>query len=119
MFLKSRSNCKIAKKVAEEVNEEYTSSVPAEITSALLTLKQEVEEKKRTVALLEKALSQQRELTIRHTQEGDKEMQIRLEAQKSDYEATIQRHLNFIDQVRTFKKRLISLFLKIKFSFYV
>ena len=43
---------------------------------------------------------QQRELTIRHTQEADKEMQIRLEAQKSDYESTIQRHLGFIDQVK-------------------
>ena len=49
--------------------------------------------------MLEKALSQQKELTIRHTQEADKEMQIRLESQKNDYEATIQRHLNFIDQV--------------------
>ncbi len=49
--------------------------------------------------MLEKALSQQKELTIRHTQEADKEMQIRLESQKNDYEATIQRHLGFIDQV--------------------
>jgi hypothetical protein len=29
-------------------------------------------------------------------------MQVRLEAQKNDYEATIQRHLNFIDQVGVF-----------------
>lgn len=47
-------------------------------------------------------------MTIRHTQEADKEMQIRLEAQKNDYEATIQRHLNFIDQVLlNFKNYLI------------
>lgn len=38
-------------------------------------------------------------MTIRHTQEADREMQIRLEAQKNDYEMTIQRHLSFIDQV--------------------
>ena len=38
-------------------------------------------------------------MTIRHAQEGEKEMQLRLEAQKNDYESAIQRHLNFIDQV--------------------
>ena len=32
-------------------------------------------------------------------------MQIRLEAQKNDYESTIQRHLSFIDQVK-FKKNI-------------
>lgn len=56
--------------------------------------------------MLEKALSQQKELTIRHTQEADKEMQIRLEVQKNDYEATIQRHLGFIDQLIDDKKNL-------------
>ena len=30
-------------------------------------------------------------------------MQIRLEAQKNDYESTIQRHLSFIDQVKSIK----------------
>ena len=48
---------------------------------------------------LNKIKEQQRELTIRHTQEADREMQIRLEAQKNDFETTIQRHLGFIDQV--------------------
>lgn len=43
--------------------------------------------------------SQQKELTIRYTQEAERESQIRLEAQKSDYETAIKRHLSFIDQV--------------------
>lgn len=95
------------KKVTDEVSDESSDySAQAELTNALLTVKMELEEKKRTIGMLEKALNQQRELTIRHTQEADKEMQIRLEAQKADYEATIQRHLNFIDQLIDDKKVL-------------
>ena len=45
---------KSAEDVIERVNEEY--SVPAEITDAILTLKLEVEEKKRAISTLEKAL---------------------------------------------------------------
>jgi 5-azacytidine-induced protein 1 len=33
-------------------------------------------------------------------------MQVRLESQKNDYEAIIQRHLNFIDQLIDDKKNL-------------
>ena len=51
-------------------------------------------------------MSQQRELTLRHAQEADKEMQQRLQVQKNDYETTIQRHLNFIDQLIDDKKVL-------------
>ncbi|KAI8500064.1 hypothetical protein Bbelb_223810 [Branchiostoma belcheri] len=60
----------------------------------------ELEEKQRSVAMLQKALNQQRELTIRHAREGEKEMKHRLQVQKEEYEATIKRHLGFIDQVR-------------------
>jgi 5-azacytidine-induced protein 1 len=50
--------------------------------------------------------SQQKELTMRHTHEADNEMQLRLQTQKNDYEATIQRHLSFIDQLIDDKKSL-------------
>ncbi|CAF1150211.1 unnamed protein product, partial [Brachionus calyciflorus] len=50
--------------------------------------------------------NQQRELTIRHTHESEREAQLRIEAQKSDYEATIKRHLSFIDQLIDDKKVL-------------
>ena len=43
--------------------------------------------------------SQQRELTIRHAKEAEKEMKHRLTLQKNEYEETIKRHLSFIDQV--------------------
>ena len=44
--------------------------------------------------------NQQRELNIRHAKESERELEHRLQLQKDDYEATIQRHLTFIDQVR-------------------
>jgi CO dehydrogenase/acetyl-CoA synthase delta subunit len=43
--------------------------------------------------------SQQRELTIRHAKETEKEMKKRLDVQKAEYEEAIKRHISFIDQV--------------------
>lgn len=43
--------------------------------------------------------AQQRELMGRHVKEIEKEMSRNLHLQKEQYEATIQRHLTFIDQV--------------------
>ena len=44
--------------------------------------------------------NQQRELTIRHAREADKEMKRHLDVQKNEYEDAIKRHLSFIDQVK-------------------
>ena len=43
--------------------------------------------------------AQQRDLTIRRVKETEKELGRQLRQQKEHYEATIQRHLSFIDQV--------------------
>lgn len=43
--------------------------------------------------------AQQRELTMRHVKETEKELNRNFQLQKEQYEATIQRHLTFIDQV--------------------
>lgn len=43
--------------------------------------------------------TQQRDLTIRRVKETEKELSRQLRQQKEHYEATIQRHLSFIDQV--------------------
>ena len=83
----------------DEATNRTASYAAIEMNSTILSQRLENDEKKRTIMMLEKALQQQRELTIRHAQEADKEMQVRLEVQKNDYEATIQRHLSFIDQV--------------------
>lgn len=43
--------------------------------------------------------TQQRELTLHHVKETEKELNHNFQLQKQQYEATIQRHLAFIDQV--------------------
>lgn len=71
-----------------------------------MRLKLEVEEKKRAITLLQTALAQQRELTVRHVKETEKELGRQLALQREQYEAAIQRHLAFIDQLIDDKKTL-------------
>lgn len=53
----------------------------------------------RTVSDGDPLQAQQRDLTIRRVKETEKELSRQLRQQKEQYEATIQRHLSFIDQV--------------------
>lgn len=92
--------------VEDQVKLENASATASEITSHVLSQKLELDEKKHSVAVLQKALSQQRELTVRHAKEADKEMKHRLTLQKNEYEETIKRHLSFIDQLIDDKKVL-------------
>ncbi|XP_063312384.1 centrosomal protein of 131 kDa isoform X2 [Pelobates fuscus] len=85
---------------------EQASAVATEVTSSMLKLRLEVDEKKKTVNLLQTALAQQRELTIRHVKQTEKELGRQLKQQSEQYEATIQRHLSFIDQLIDDKKAL-------------
>ncbi|XP_078510300.1 centrosomal protein of 131 kDa isoform X2 [Lissotriton helveticus] len=85
---------------------EQASAVATEVTSSMIKLRLEVEEKKRVTNLLQTALVQQRELTVRHVKEAEKELNHQLKLQKEQYEATIQRHLSFIDQLIDDKKLL-------------
>ncbi|XP_068119437.1 centrosomal protein of 131 kDa isoform X6 [Hyperolius riggenbachi] len=50
--------------------------------------------------------AQQRELTVRHVKQTEKELGYQLKQQSEQYEATIQRHLTFIDQLIDDKKGL-------------
>ncbi|CAK8678836.1 unnamed protein product [Clavelina lepadiformis] len=77
-----------------------------EVTSQMLQVKLDLEEKSRSVSLLQNALGQQRELNIRQIKEQEKEFEQRLKLQKNQYESTIQRHLSFIDQLIDDKKAL-------------
>ena len=111
----------------ELVGVEQASATAAEVTGSMMRIKLELEEKKRTVNMLQAALvrekrsetvhftvsgptlilsssclvlqAQQRELTVRHVKETEKELSRNFQHQKEQYEATIQRHLTFIDQV--------------------
>ncbi|XP_061197331.1 centrosomal protein of 131 kDa-like [Saccostrea echinata] len=85
---------------------ENAQAAANEVTSTVLSQRLDLEEKKRTITMLQKALSQQRELTIRHARETEKEMKKRLDVQKDEYEETIKRHLSFIDQLIDDKKNL-------------
>uniref|UniRef100_A0A8C0FNR1 Centrosomal protein 131 n=1 Tax=Bubo bubo TaxID=30461 RepID=A0A8C0FNR1_BUBBB len=82
------------------------SAVATEVTSSIMRLKLEVEEKKRAINLLQTALAQQRELTVRHVNQTEKELGHQLRLQREQYEAAIQRHLAFIDQLIDDKKVL-------------
>uniref|UniRef100_A0A8D2CT23 Centrosomal protein 131 n=1 Tax=Sciurus vulgaris TaxID=55149 RepID=A0A8D2CT23_SCIVU len=73
---------------------------------SVMRLKLEVEEQKQAVVLLQRALAQQRDLTVRRVRETEKELRRQLRQQKEQYEATIQRHLTFIDQLIEDKKVL-------------
>uniref|UniRef100_A0A3P8T2Z3 Centrosomal protein 131 n=1 Tax=Amphiprion percula TaxID=161767 RepID=A0A3P8T2Z3_AMPPE len=90
----------------ELVGVEQASATAAEVTGSMMRIKMELEEKKRTVNMLQTALAQQRELTVRHVKETEKELSRNFRLQKEQYEATIQRHLTFIDQLINDKKAL-------------
>ncbi|KAM4524861.1 centrosomal protein of 131 kDa isoform 3-T3 [Odontesthes bonariensis] len=90
----------------ELVGIEHASATAAEVTGSMMRIKMELEEKKRTVNMLQTALAQQRELTARHVKETEKELSRNFQLQKEQYEATIQRHLAFIDQLINDKKTL-------------
>ncbi|KAK3090467.1 hypothetical protein FSP39_012118 [Pinctada imbricata] len=92
--------------VDELAEMENAQAAANEVTSTVLSQRLELEEKKRTVIMLQKALNQQRELTVRHAREADKDMKKRLDVQKDEYEETIKRHLSFIDQLIDDKKSL-------------
>ncbi|KAM4715450.1 centrosomal protein of 131 kDa isoform 2-T4 [Anableps anableps] len=90
----------------ELVGVDHVSATAAEVSSSMMRIKLELEEKKRTVNMLQAALTQQRELTARHVRETEKELSRNFQLQKEQYEATIQRHLTFIDQLINDKKAL-------------
>ncbi|XP_075891171.1 centrosomal protein of 131 kDa isoform X2 [Nelusetta ayraudi] len=71
---------------------------PAELSYSKMRIKLELEEKTRAINMLQAALAQQTELTVKL----DKELKL----QKEQYETTIFGHLSFIDQLISDKKVL-------------
>ncbi|KAB1266177.1 Centrosomal protein of 131 kDa [Camelus dromedarius] len=82
------------------------SGPASEASTSAMRLQLEVEEKKQAMVLLQRALAQQRDLTVRRVKETEKELGRQLRQQREHYEATIQRHLSFIDQLIEDKKAL-------------
>ncbi|XP_061565059.1 centrosomal protein of 131 kDa [Cololabis saira] len=85
---------------------DHASATAAEVSGSMLRIRMELEEKKRSVSMLQTALAQQRELTERHMRDLETELNRNMQLQKEQYEATIQRHLTFIDQLISDKKTL-------------
>ena len=82
------------------------SAAASDVTNAMMSVKVELEEKKKTNELLQRALNQQREFTLRQARDMEKDAKQRLDLQRQEYESTIQRHLSFIDQLIDDKKIL-------------
>ncbi|XP_056286453.1 centrosomal protein of 131 kDa [Pseudoliparis swirei] len=85
---------------------EQASATAAQVAGSMTRIKLQLEEKKRAVNMLQAALGQQRALTVRHVKETEKELGRSFQLQRDQYEATIQRHLSFIDQLIQDKKQL-------------
>ena len=76
------------------------------LAEQVVNLQYVVEERDRAIEVLRQALEHQRKLSANFSQKFQKELNQRLAAQKSEYEATILRHQNFIDQLIEDKKAL-------------
>ena len=84
---------------SDETELEAAAATANDVTATIMAQRLELDSKTKTVEMLQKALNQQRELTMYHAKEMERDGQKRIELQKSEYEATIQRHQCFIDQV--------------------
>ncbi|ELW68216.1 5-azacytidine-induced protein 1 [Tupaia chinensis] len=78
----------------------------SEVSAPVLRLQLEVEEEKQAMVLLQRALAQQRDLNTQRVQEAERELGRQLQREKEYHEATVQRHLSFIDQLIDDKKLL-------------
>ena len=77
----------------------------SDVTATILAQRMELDNKNKTVEMLQKALAQQRELTVYHAREMEKEGQKRLELQREEYESAVQRHQCFIDRHKHKRKQ--------------
>ncbi|XP_065066186.1 centrosomal protein of 131 kDa-like isoform X2 [Rhopilema esculentum] len=92
--------------LSPEKDMDSASQIASEISKAISEQKEQLNDKNRSVNLLQKALQQQREFSSTHIQEVSKEHKQQLSLQRQEYESTIQRHLSFIDQLIDDKKVL-------------
>ena len=69
------------------------------MTTTILAQRIELDNKNKTIEMMQKALNQQRELTVYHAKEMEKDGEKKMELLRTEYESRIQRHQAFIDQV--------------------
>ena len=78
----------------------------APLTEEVLSLQMLVQDKDNKLIVMERALQHQRELLARNVKTAKRELNLRCKAQKEEYEATLNRHVQFIQQLVEEKKSL-------------
>ncbi len=81
------------------VSLEAATAAASDVTTTILAQRIELDNKNKTIEMMQKSLAQQRELTLYHAKEMEKDGQKKLNLLKTEYELRIQRHQSFIDQV--------------------
>jgi exonuclease I len=79
--------------------EELLNLSTVDLAHEILTLHLQLEEKSKSISLLQRTLNQQRELAVRNARSAARDVKMRLHEQKDEYEFTVARHQKFIDQV--------------------
>ena len=79
--------------------EELLNLSTLDLAHEVITLHLQLEEKSKSISLLQRTLNQQRELAVRNARNAARDMKTRLSEQKDEYESTVARHQKFIDQV--------------------
>lgn len=82
------------------------SAVYEDVRAKMMELRVDVKDKARTITLLRDQLERQRETRRKEAQEAARERQRALEEQKGKFDADIERHLGFIDQLLSDKEEL-------------
>lgn len=78
----------------------------AELTEEVLSLQMLLQDKDNKLLVLERALQHQKELLTRSVKTAQRELNLRCKTQREEYEATISRHVQFIQQLVEEKKKL-------------
>jgi ribosome recycling factor len=79
--------------------EELLNLSTVDLAHEVLTLHLQLEEKSKSINLLQRTLNQQRELAVRNARNAAHDIKKRLREQKDEYESAVARHQKFIDQV--------------------
>lgn len=101
----TESNAGFARPASESMRKLHGMSM-TQLTEEVLSLQMLVQDKDNKLMVLEGALQHQRELLARNVKTAKRELNLRCKSQKEEYEATLNRHVQFIQQLVEEKKAL-------------
>ena len=79
--------------------EELLNLSTVDLAHEVITLHLQLDEKSKSINLLQRTLNQQRELAVHNARNAARDMKTRLSEQKDEYESAVARHQKFVDQV--------------------